>query len=289
MADELNDDEQRLLTIIASQDSTILSLDWLAKKSDRSREAVEEVLLSLEEKGYIRLKRIEDAILPSELSAQNKLLIVASKTMRTMEQIEKLWKTRKQTDRKVYEKLRSELLENLDIYVPQLEETTIKLEKYLEKLDSKIREVQDKITETKLGLQIDYIDEIEAQRLLESYDREHKDLLERRRNILSIFMDASTIEAQRKMLEEKKDSLKYEVEVLNTKRLIGVIDDGEYEIKVAKLDQKTKRIERSLEDHAGFNIEDVFGRLENMGKTKAIPKKLHERVLKQFNMIRLLR
>jgi hypothetical protein len=288
MAEELSDDEQILLTIIASQARIIFSLDWLVKKTDGTREDVEEKLLSLEEKGYIRLKRIQDAIPTSDLTTQNKLLRVASSTLKTMEQIEQLWKKRKQAKRSIYKKLRSELLENLDVYMSQLDEAIIDVEKQLEKLDSQIKGMQEKIYEIKLGSEIDYIESGEAKKLLDSYDKERKDLLEKR-NMLIMFIKPSASEYQRRVLEAERDSLKYEVEVLNTKRLIGAIDEEEYQKKVAKLDEETTKIKRTIEDHAGFNIEEALRRLEKMRNTKAIPKKIRERVFKQFNRILLLK
>ena len=289
MNDELDDDEHQLLTIIADQENAVFSLDWLATKSDGSREVIEEKLVSLEKKGYIRLKRIKDAILPREISSQYRLMKAISKTLEIMVQIEELLKKRKQTRREVYNKVRSELLENMEIYVDQIENIISKVKGQLETLDSKIQEVQDKIEEIKLSYEINYVNQKECEKLLDSYNKDLNNLLERRQNISIIFMEDAEIQSRKKALGDTIDSLEFQVEVLNTRRLISVVDESEYRQGMSQIDEEKLKIERSIEDYESMNIEDVLKKLEKLKRIRAIPKKVYDKVLKQFNMIQLLK
>ncbi len=289
MKDELDDDEHQLLTIIADQENAIFSLDWLATKSDSSREVIEEKLVSLEKKGYIRLKRIKDAILPQEISSQYRLMKAVSKTLEIMVQIEELLKKRKQTRREVYNKVRSELLENMEIYVDQIENIISEVKGQLETLDSKIQEIQDKIEEIKLSYEINYVDQKECEKLLDSYNKDLNNLLERRQNISIIFMEDTEIQSRKKALGDTIDSLEFQVEVLNTRRLIGVVDESEYRQGMSQIDEEKLKIERFIEDYESMNIEDVLKKLEKLKRIRAIPKKVYDKVLKQFNMIQLLK
>ena len=289
MNDELDDDEHQLLTIIADQENAVFSLDWLATKSDGSREVIEEKLVSLEKKGYIRLKRIKDAILPLEISSQYRLMKAVSKTLEVMVQIEELVKKRKQTRREVYNKVRSELLENMEIYVDQIENIISEVKGQLETLDSKIQEIQDKIEEIKLSYEINYVNQKECEKLLDSYNKDLNNLLERRQNISIIFMEDAEIQSRKKALGDTIDSLEFQVEVLNTRRLIGVVDESEYRQGMSQIDEEKLKIERSIEDYESMNIEDVLKKLEKLKRIRAIPKKVYDKVLKQFNMIQLLK
>lgn len=289
MNDELDDDEHQLLTIIADQENAIFSLDWLATKSDSSREVIEEKLVSLEKKGYIRLKRIKDAILPQEIPSQYRLMKAISKTLEIMVQIEELLKKRKQTRREVYNKVRSELLENMEIYVDQIENIISEVKGQLETLDSKIQDIRDKIEEIKLSYEINYVDQKECEKLLDSYNKDLNNLLERRQNISIIFMEDVEIQSRKKALGDTIDSLEFQVEVLNTRRLIGVVDESEYRQGMSQIDEEKLKIERSIEDYESMNIEDVLKKLEKLKRIRAIPKKVYDKVLKQFNMIQLLK
>lgn len=289
MNDELDDDEHQLLTIIADQENAVFSLDWLATKSDSSREVIEEKLVSLEKKGYIRLKRIKDAILPQEIPSQYRLMKAVSKTLEIMVQIEELLKKRKQTRREVYNKVRSELLENMEIYVDQIENIISEVKGQLETLDSKIQEIRDKIEEIKLSYEINYVDQKECEKLLDSYNKDLNNLLERRQNISIIFMEDAEIQSRKKALGDTIDSLEFQVEVLNTRRLIGVVDESEYRQGMSQIDEEKLKIERSIEDYESMNIEDVLKKLEKLKRIRAIPKKVYDKVLKQFNMIQLLK
>lgn len=289
MKDELDDDEHQLLTIIADQENAVFSLDWLATKSDSSREVIEEKLVSLEKKGYIRLKRIKDAILPQEISPQYRLMKAISKTLEIMVQIEELLKKRKQTRREVYNKVRSELLENMEIYVDQIENIISEVKGQLETLDSKIQDIRDKIEEIKLSYEINYVDQKECEKLLDSYNKDLNNLLERRQNISIIFMEDAEIQSRKKALGDTIDSLEFQVEVLNTRRLIGVVDKSEYRQGMSQIDEEKLKIERSIEDYESMNIEDVLKKLEKLKRIRAIPKKVYDKVLKQFNMIQLLK
>lgn len=235
--DGLDDLETRLFLHLteAKEEPTIFSLSILAKELDQDVESISSALDALQKKMYIRYRKIVEKRIPKIENIKDSSVRNFRHVISAVDQISILLTKIKEVPERVYKKILDELSERLKITSDKLADLRSKAIIEIERIASRISELNDSVAETNVRIAIKSIDENEGTRIINSFIEELSSLEKQRAALIEVFGLPSS--------EEFKESDKNtHLEVLKTRMLVGEISKEKYDEELkALVDFLTKK------------------------------------------------
>ncbi len=257
----------------AKEEPTIFSLSGLAEELECDFESVVSALDELQKKGYIRYKRVSEEKLPKVENIKDSSVRNFKRLFSTTDQIDILLRKKNQVSDRVYSKILEELLNKLTEAANHLETARFQAKAELDRIESRIVELQDSMAETCLKIEIKAIDEREGGRIVESYKEELNLLEEQRRSLVDLF-GLSVSGASIEMSE-----LNFQKEILRTRMEVGEISEEEYRHRIEELDESLRKASK---DTLILKKAETLAKLKEFQREGILPEKLAQTVISEL-------
>jgi hypothetical protein len=295
-AKDLDELELKLLLYLgkeAPNSNRVYSLSRIAGTLGGTTVDLMSAITSLEGKGYIRSWRIapEKSLLPGPLQLKDHAEFVLNQLLEVIVKIERLRDLQKETPKSVYAKVLSELLTQLDTATQRLVDLRGRFSTERDRIRTTIDDDNQRIAETKVRAAIGQMESSEAEKIIERYEREIRDL-QSEISAVTHFQHLRE-ESKEKPALSKRDiekrllEISNELELIWVRRQVGELAERRYAEEKLRLEGERDRVITSLGGLSRNSdpLEDLEGRVQALKRSNVVPDKLASQILSQFEAL----
>jgi len=227
----LTDQETQVLLSLQRWQGQRFSIQQLTEGTGLVAEVAERALLSLEKRGLVKIRVIEEGVETGGESLENRLVTVEG----LLGRLSKLASKKETTRTAVYDRVKERLNDDLSKAVANLEFAVDRTHEHLDRLTKEIGELRDRIDELALMVEIGETSAEDADRKIQECRQEIARLEAQRKGVFQTRSKARESDvSMRESREKESQRLKSVLEELEVRRQVGEFDGKEEEFAVMR-------------------------------------------------------